>query len=99
MTKQKIENAVVTQGQQVVKILVSTQEHLITGKLRLPIPSVVENPTTKNLLFYALNCGNMFIALEDCIVTSKTDVEYLPERISYYNINLNIVHSCRILEN
>ena len=48
-------------GKEYVTILITTAEHLIKGKLYLPIPTVVENPTTENLLFYALNCGNMFI--------------------------------------
>lgn len=43
--------------QNFVTLLITTEEHLIKGKLYLPIPSVVENPTTENLLFYALNCG------------------------------------------
>ena len=81
-----------------VRVLLETDQHTITGKFKLPEPMVVVNPTTENLLFYALNCGNMFIALEDCIIMHKSEVEYLPERISYYNVNLNIVRSCRILK-
>ena len=86
------------QKQEVIKILVTTEEYLIRGELELPIPSVVENPTTENLLFYALNCGNMFISLSNCIIMSKKNLEYKPEEIKYYNINLNIVHSCQIIE-
>ena len=37
--------------QNFVTLLITTEEHLIKGKLYLPIPSVVENPTTENLLF------------------------------------------------
>lgn len=81
-----------------IKVLITTEEHLIRGDLYLPVPSVVENPTIENLLFYVLNCGNMFISLHNCIIMSKTKVEYKPEEIKYYNINLNIVHSCRIIE-
>lgn len=86
------------EDKKVIKILVTTEEYLIRGDLELPIPSVVKNPTTENLLFYVLNCGNMFIALRNCIIMSKNSVEYKPEEIKYYNINLNIVHSCQIIE-
>ncbi|MBD5401721.1 hypothetical protein HDR58_02810 [bacterium] len=81
-----------------ISVLLTTEEHLIRGKLQLPVPSVVENPTIENLLFYTLNCGNMFISLKDCIIMNRENVEYQPERLPYYNINLNIVHSCRIVE-
>ncbi len=81
-----------------VKLLVTTEDYLITGKLRLPIPAVVENPTTENLLFYALNCGNMFMALQDCVISNRHSVEYQPEHVDNYNINLNIVHSCQIIK-
>ncbi len=87
-----------TTSKKSIKILVTTAEYLITGKLYLPIDSVVENPTTENLLFYALNCGNMFMALHDCVIMNKENVEYQPEHVNYYNINLNIVHSCQILK-
>lgn len=85
-------------GKDYVTLLITTEEHLIKGKLYLPIPSVVENPTIENLLFYVLNCGNMFISLHDCMIMNRKSVEYQPERVSYYNINLNIVHSCQIVE-
>ncbi len=85
-------------GNDYVKLLVTTEDYLITGKLLLPIPAVVENPTTENLLFYALNCGNMFMALHDCVISNRHNVEYQPEHVDYYNINLNIVHSCQILK-
>lgn len=81
-----------------VKILIITNEHSITGWLYLPIPSVVENPTNENLLFYALNCGNKFIQIHDCIIMNRENIEYQPERIKCYNINLDIVHSCRIID-
>ena len=84
--------------QKIIKVLISTEDYLIRGDLTLPIPSVVDNPTTENLLFYVLNCGNMFISLHNCIIMSKKHVEYKPEEIKYYNINLNIVHSCQIIE-
>ena len=74
------------------------EEHLIKGKLYLPIPSVVENPTTENLLFYALNCGNMSISIHDCVIMNKKNIEYQPEHVKCYNINLNIVHSCQIVD-
>lgn len=85
-------------GKDYITILITTKEYYIRGRLYLPIPSVVENPTTENLLFYALNCGNMFISLHDCVITSRAKVEYQPEHVKYYNINLSIVHSCQIVE-
>lgn len=94
----KFQNIKIPTGKDYVTILITTAEHLIRGKLYLPIPSVVENPSTENLLFYALNCGNMFISIHDCIIMNRENVEYQPERVSYYNINLNIVHSCQIVD-
>lgn len=84
--------------QNFVTLLITTEEHLIKGKLYLPIPSGVENPTTENLLFYALNCGNMFISIHDCVIMNKKNIEYQPEHVKCYNINLNIVHSCQIVD-
>ena len=81
-----------------VSILVTTENYVITGKLYLPIPSSVENPTNENLLFHALNCGNKFIQLHNCMIQSRHEVEYSPEEIKCYNINLDIVHSCRIVK-
>ena len=97
MVKEK-KNINLEEGKEVITVLITTQEHLVRGKLSLPIPSVVENPTIDNLLFYTLNCGNMFISLHDCIIMNKENVEYQPEHVKSYNINLNIVHSCRIVE-
>lgn len=95
----KTNNSVLTpSGSEYVKVLLSTEEYLITGKLYLPIPSVVENPTNENLLFYALNCGNKFIQLYDCIISNRAKVEYQPEHVPCYNINLDIVHSCQIVD-
>lgn len=85
-------------GNKKIKLFVTTEDYIITGTLALPDDSVVENPTTENLLFYALNCGNMFMALTDVIITNKRNVEYQPEHVPYYNINLNIVHSARIIK-
>ena len=81
-----------------VKILITTNMHIITGDLYLPIPTVVENPTNENLLFYALNCGNKFIQLHDCTIQSKDSIEFKPEQVKCYNINLDIVHSCQITD-
>ena len=81
-----------------VKILITTNEHLVSGNLFLPIPSAVENPTNENLLFYALNCGNKFIQLYDCTIQSKDSIEFQPEQVNCYNINLDIVHSCQIID-
>lgn len=33
------------------------------------------------------------------MATKKVNLEYQPERVKYYNINLNVVHSCQIIEN
>jgi hypothetical protein len=81
-----------------VRILISTQDYLINGVIYLPLSTAVDNPTTENLLFYALNCGNKFIALHDGLIMNKSEIEYKPENFKYYNINLDIVHSCRIIE-
>lgn len=97
--KDNLEPVKIETSKDYVTILITTEEYLIQGKLYLPVPSTVKNPTTENLLFYVLNCGNMFISLHDCVISNKQHVEYQPERVSYYNINLNIVHSCQIIEN
>jgi hypothetical protein len=81
-----------------IKLVISTKDYLITGSIFLPQSIVVKNPTKENLLFYALNCGNKFIALYDVIVSNRNTIEYKPEHFNYYNINLDIVHSCRILD-
>jgi hypothetical protein len=96
MAKNTIKNNLEA-GKESIKILITTNEHLITGDLYLPIPSVVQNPTNENLLFYALNCGNKFIQLYNCVISSKDSVEYQPEVVNCYNINLDIVHSCQIV--
>ncbi|MDE6138895.1 MAG: hypothetical protein K2F57_05440 [Candidatus Gastranaerophilales bacterium] len=96
--KKDSEKTALQQSNDTVKILITTEEYLITGKLYLPIPSVVKNPTNENLLFYALNCGNKFIQLYDCIISSRDSVEYQPENVQCYNINLDIVHSCQIIK-
>ena len=80
-----------------VRVLITTAENLISGKLYLPLPSAVKNPTLENLLFYALNCGNKFIAIHECIIADKFNAEYQPEHVDCYNVNLDIVHSCRII--
>ena len=81
-----------------IVVLITTENYIIKGKLYLPENSVVKNPTNENLLFYTLNCGNMFISLHDCTIMNKTSVEFKPEEVDYYNINLNIVHSCQIMK-
>ncbi len=93
--KEKLE---LQQSNESVKILITTAEYLITGKLYLPISSVVKNPTNENLLFYALNCGNKFIQLYDCVISNRENIEYQPEHVKCYNINLDIVHSCQIIK-
>lgn len=96
--KKELEKDALQQSNESVKILITTEDYLITGKLYLPIPSVVKNPTNENLLFYALNCGNKFIQLYDCIISNRENVEYQPESVKCYNINLDIVHSCQIIK-
>lgn len=91
-------DVVVQASSEYVKLLLTTEEYLITGKLYLPIPSVVKNPTNENLLFYALNCGNKFIQIYDCVISNRARVEYQPEHVPCYNINLDIVHSCQIID-
>ena len=81
-----------------IKILITTSEYTITGTLFLPDSSVAKNPSVENLLFFALNCGNKFIALHDCVISSRDKAEYLPECVDYYNINLDTVHSVKIVE-
>lgn len=97
MTKQNLKPEMET-SKQYVQLLITTAEYLITGKLYLPIPSTVTNPTNENLLFYALNCGNKFIQLYDCIISNREHVEYQPEQVYCYNVNLDIVHSCQIIK-
>lgn len=94
----KEEKLELQQSNESVKILITTAEYLITGKLYLPISSVVKNPTNENLLFYALNCGNKFIQLYDCVISNRENIESQPEHVKCYNINLDIVHSCQILK-
>ena len=96
MKKEKKNNK--DNSKEIVKILIVTADHLITGNLHLPMPSVVENPALDNLLFYALNCGNKFIQLRNCFISKKDVIEYQPECVDCFNINLDIVHSCQIIE-
>ena len=100
MVKNILKKAITTApaGKECVKISITTEAYLVTGDLYLPIPSVVENPTNENLLFYALNCGNKFIQLFNCMITTKENIEYQPEVVDCYNINLDIVQSCRIIK-
>lgn len=81
-----------------INVLITTRDYVIKGTLYLPIKTGISNPTPDSLLFYVLNCGNMFITLRNCVITSKETIEYLPELVPCYNINLNIVESCRIID-
>ena len=94
----KFTNIKLEQGKAFVTILVTTSDLIIKGKLYLPLPVVVENPTTENLLFYALNCGNMFISLHECVIMNKSSIEYQPDKVKCFNINLNVVQSCQIVK-
>lgn len=84
----KEEKLELQQSNESVKILITTAEYLITGKLYLPISSVVKNPTNENLLFYALNCGNKFIQLYDCVISNRENIEYQPEHKKDYKCNI-----------
>jgi hypothetical protein len=97
MTK-KVKQSPETKETKEVRILISTGEYLINGIIHLPLTTAVESPTAENLLFHALNCGNKFIALYDGIIMNKNQVEYKPENFKYYNINLDIVRTCKIVE-
>lgn len=81
-----------------IDVLITTRDYIVKGTLNLPIDTGMHMPTAENLLFYVLNCGNMFITLRNCTITSKETIEYLPEIVPCYNINLNIVESCRIID-
>lgn len=94
----KFQNIKIEEGKKSITIKIITGEHIVIGKLFLPIPSTVENPTIENLLFYVLNCGNMFISLHDCTITDRNSLEFTPEHVDLYNINLNIVQSCQIVK-
>jgi hypothetical protein len=83
---------------EVITVLLATKDYFVRGNLTLPDSSVVENPTIENLLFYALNSGTMFLELRNCVLTNRTNLDFKPEEIKYFNINLNIVHSCRIID-
>lgn len=41
---------------------------------------------------------NKFIQLYDCVISNRENIEYQPEHVKCYNINLDIVHSCQILK-
>lgn len=81
-----------------VYVMITTRDYVVKGDLYLPVNTGAANPTPENLLFYVLNCGNMFITLRNCVITTKDTIEYIPERVECYNINLNIVESCRIID-
>lgn len=95
--QQIVENGRLILGNSVY-VMITTRDYVVKGSLCLPVNTGAANPTPENLLFYVLNCGNMFITLRNCIITTKDTIEYIPERVDCYNINLNIVESCRIIE-
>ena len=80
-----------------VRIMIVTAEKIIAGDLQLPAMEVTENPTPESLLFYALNCGNQFLALRNCSIMDKDNTEFEPERVKFFVVNINIVESCRII--
>ena len=80
-----------------VRIMLVTADKIIAGDLQLPSVGVTEDPTPESLLFYALNCGNQFIALRNCSIMDKDNTEFEPEKVKFYVININIVESCRIV--
>ncbi len=81
-----------------VNVLITTEDYFISGKVYLPIQTVVSKPTPENLLFYTLNSGKTFLAIRDCTITTKRSLEFKPEEVSYYILNLNIVRSCKIIK-
>lgn len=81
-----------------VNVLITTEDYFISGKVYLPVPTVVSKPTPENLLFYTLNSGKTFLAIRDCTITTKRSLEFKPEEVSYYILNLNIVRSCKIIK-
>lgn len=81
-----------------VNVLITTEDYYISGKVYLPVPTVVAKPTPENLLFYTLNSGRTFLAIRDCTITTQKSIEFKPEEVSYYILNLNIVRSCKIIK-
>ena len=82
-----------------VKVLIETSKYIITGNLVLDSDSMNFDMSSKeNVLLYVLNCGKKFISLHDCVVGSKGHAEYQPELIEYFHLNLDIVHTCRLIK-
>jgi hypothetical protein len=81
-----------------IKVLIETAKYLITGKLVIDSDTIASIDTKEeNILLYILNSTKKFISLKDCVVTSKDHVEYQPEKIKYFHINMDIVQTCRII--
>ena len=82
-----------------IKLLIETAKYIITGKLVLDEDfGQIDDNAVESVLLYALNCGKKFITLHDCVVSSKEHTEYQPEFIQYFHVNLDIVHTCRIIK-
>ena len=81
-----------------IRVMLTTQDYIVMGNIYMPSDNMIDYPSVENILFYTLNCGNKFIALKDVTISSREKPEYQPEYIEYYNINLDIVHSCKIVE-
>lgn len=81
-----------------IKVLIETAKYIIIGTLVTDDIDVKKYPTMDNILLYALNCGKKFISLKDCTISSKEEAEYQPEKIEYFHVNLDIVHTCRIFK-
>jgi predicted AAA+ superfamily ATPase len=80
-----------------IKVLIETAKYIITGKLVIQ-DDITNYPSVENILFTVLNSGNKFLTLHDCYVSRKEQAEYQPERIEYFHVNLDIVHTCRVLK-
>ena len=81
-----------------IKILIETAKYVITGKLVIDSDSKgLDLSCKESVLLYVLNCGKKFISLRDCVVESKEHVEFQPDIIEYFHVNLDVVHTCRII--
>lgn len=87
-----------TSDNEEIEVLIETAKYIIKGELVIPMNSSVNFPSTDNLLLSTLNSGNKFISMRNCIVTSKDNAEFQPERSEYFAVNLDIVHTCRIVK-
>lgn len=82
-----------------IKVLIETEKYIITGKLVVDIEALGSDILLlDDILLYVLNCGKKFISLHDCIVANKEHAEFQPDEIEFFHVNLDIVQTCRIIE-